>query len=192
MMAATESARKDLHGRFAKLRAHLADPDFLGNKGLGNEVGIYTLCYDPALEIEVRDLVSRLKSEDLPARIVEHNLYDIMLARLEERRLLGRMDMYEKRRGREWIAGQIANLCPANMYAERIAATPREPGDVILITGVGEVFPFLRLHDLFDSIQPLVGDVPIVALYPGRFDGRNLQLFSRLEEEHYYRAFDLV
>lgn len=115
-----------------------------------------------------------------------------MLARLEERRLLGRMDTYEKRRGREWIAGQIANLCPANMYAERIAATPREPGDVILITGVGEVFPFLRLHDLFDSIQPLVGDVPIVALYPGRFDGRNLQLFSRLEEEHYYRAFDLV
>ena len=191
-MAALESARNDLHARFAKLRAHLADPDFLGNRGLGNEVGIYTLCYDPALEIEVRDLVSRLKSEDLPARIVEHNLYDIMLARLEERRLLGRIDMYEKRRGREWIAGQIANLCPANMYAERIAATPREPGDVILITGVGEVFPFLRLHDLFDSIQPLVGDVPIVALYPGRFDGRNLQLFSRLEEEHYYRAFDLV
>ena len=168
-MAALESARNDLHSRFAKLRDHLADPDFLGNKGLGNEVGIYTLCYDP-----------------------EHNLYDIMLARLEERRLLGRMDTYEKRRGREWIAGQIANLCPANMYAERIAATPREPGDVILITGVGEVFPFLRLHDLFDSIQPLVGDVPIVALYPGRFDGRNLQLFSRLEEEHYYRAFDLV
>ena len=191
-MVATENARNDLHNRFAKLRAYLSDPDFLGNKGLGNEVGIYTLCYDPALEIEVRDLVVRLKAEDLPARIIEFNLYDITLARLEERRLLGRMDMYEKKRGREWIEGQIANLCPANMYAGYIAAVPREPGDVILITGVGEVFPFLRLHDLLDSIQPLIGDVPIVALYPGRFDGRNLQLFSRLEEEHYYRAFDLV
>ena len=165
-MAASEAARNDLHGRFAKLRAHLADPDFLGNRGLGNEVGIYTLCYDPALEIEVRDLVTRLKSDDLPARIVE--------------------------RSRACTAAQTANLCPANTSASRIAATPREYGDVILITGVGEVFPFLRLHDLFDSIQPLVGDVPIVALYPGRFDGRNLQLFSRLEEEHYYRAFDLV
>lgn len=191
-MAATEAARRDLQRRFAKLRAYLTDPDFLTNKGLGNEVGIYTLCYDPVLEIEVRDLVSRLKEADLPARIIEYNLYDLLIARLEERRLLGRMDIYERKRGREWIATQIANLCPANMYAERIAAAPREPGDVILITGVGEVFPFLRLHDLFDSIQPLVGDVPIVALYPGRFDGRNLQLFSRLKEEHYYRAFDLV
>lgn len=191
-MTAAAKAREDFERRCARLRAHLADPDFLANRGLGNEVGIYTLCYDPALEIEARDFVRRLKGEDLPCRIVEHNLYDLMLARLEERRLLGRMDAYEHKRGREWIAGQIANLCPANMYAERIAAAPREPGDVILVTGIGEVYPFLRLHDLLDSIQPLVHDVPIVALYPGRFDGRDLQLFGRLEDEHYYRAFDLV
>ena len=192
MASVSASARRDCEGRCTRLRAHLADPDFLGNRGLGNEVGIYTFCYDPALELEARDFFARLAAEDLPCRIVEHNLYDILLARLEERRLLGRMDAYERKRGREWIAGQVANLAPASMYAERIASAPRVPGDVILITGVGEVYPFLRLHDLFDSIQPLVGDVPIVAAYPGRFDGRNLQLFSRLEEEHYYRAFDLV
>ena len=192
MMTKSKAAREDFERRCAKLRALLDDPDFLSNKGLGNEVGLYTFCYDPTLELEVRDFFARVEREDLACRIVEYNLYDIMLGRLEERRLLNRMDPYERKRGRDWIEGQIRNLCPASMYAERIASAPREPGDVILVTGVGEVFPFLRLHDLFDSLQPLIKDAPIVAAYPGRFDGRHLQLFSRLEEEHYYRAFDLV
>ena len=192
-MAVADQAREDLGRRFDALRRRLADPDFLANRGLGNEVGIYTLCYDPALELEARDLLAQVKAdESLPCRVVEHNLYDIALARLEARGLLAKMPAMERRHDRQWVIRQMGKVCPASVYAQSIADVKREPGDVILITGVGEVYPFLRLHTLLDNIQPLVRDVPIVALYPGRFDGRSLRLFGRLEDENYYRAFDLV
>lgn len=192
MAAVSQAARAEFADRCSKLRADLANPDFLSSRGLGNEVALYTFCYDPGLELEARDFLARLKAEDLPCRIVEYNLYDLMLQRLDERRVLSRMDQSEKRKGRAWIKGQIDNMCPATMYVEKIAAAPREPGDVILITGVGEVFPFIRLHEIFHAIQPVVKDVPIIAMYPGYFDGRHLRLFSRMEEDHYYRAFDLI
>lgn len=192
-MAALDQARDDLVRRVQTLRNRLADPDFLANRGLGNEVGIYTLCYDPALELEARDQISRLKADDsLPCRLVEHNLYDIALARLEARRLLAKMPAMECKHPKSWVIGQMDKICPASMYAQAIADVPREPGDVVLVTGVGEIYPFLRLHVLLDNIQPLVRDVPIVAMYPGRFDGKSLRLFGRLEDENYYRAFDLV
>lgn len=192
-MMANERARADLEARMASLRTRLQDPDFLANRGLGNEVGIYTLCYDPALELEARDHIERLKADrGLPCRIVEHNLYDIALSRLEARRLLRKMATQELKHDRSWVIRQMNKVCPASLYVQAIADAAREPGDVILVTGVGEVYPFLRLHDLLENIQPKVKDVPIVAMYPGRFDGRTLRLFGRLEDENYYRAFDLV
>ena len=193
MMVAPTQAREDLERRVTTLRRRLADPDFLANRGLGNEVGIYTLCYDPALELYARDLLASIASDDgLPCRVVEHNLYDIALARLETRRLLAKMPAMERKHPPSWVMRQMDKVCPASMYARAIADVPREPGDVILITGIGEIYPFLRLHSLLDNIQPLVRDVPVVAAYPGRFDGKTLRLFGRLEDENYYRAFDLV
>ena len=186
-------ARENFNRRCVALTSKLSDPDFLQNRGLGNEVGIYTFCYDPSLELETRHFLRCLAQDDsLPCRLVEHNLYRIALERLESRNLLDRMDPMEKKHGRAWIIRQMNKICPSSFYAQEISSTPREPGDVVLITGIGEVYPFLRLHDLLENIQPLVRDVPIVAAYPGRFDGKTLQLFSRLEDENYYRAFDLV
>jgi len=63
---------------------------------------------------------------------------------------------------------------------------------VILITGVGEAFPFIRVHALLDAMQPYFSDVPIVVLYPGQFEnGRSLRLFNLLKPNSYYRAFNV-
>ena len=45
-----ERAREDLEHRCQVFRERLAQPDFLANKGIGNEIGFYTFCYDPSLE----------------------------------------------------------------------------------------------------------------------------------------------
>ena len=31
---------------------------------------------------------------------------------------------------------------------------PHEAGDVLVITGVGDAFPFIRVHDLLNAMQP--------------------------------------
>ena len=68
---------------------------------------------------------------------------------------------------------------------------PHVPGDAILLVGVGEVYPFLRVHNLFDSMQSDFSDVPVIAAYPGTFNGSSVTLFNRLAAENYYRAIDI-
>ena len=69
---------------------------------------------------------------------------------------------------------------------------PHEPGDVLLLTGVGEVFPFMRIHSLLEALQPEFPDIPILVMYPGKYDGRFVRLFDKLQPNPYYRAFNIV
>ena len=63
---------------------------------------------------------------------------------------------------------------------------------MLLITGVGKVYPFMRAHKILDNIQHIFADIPVLMLYPGTFDGQDLVLFGELPDGHYYRAFNLL
>lgn len=69
---------------------------------------------------------------------------------------------------------------------------PHEYGDVLFLTGVGKIYPFMRSHKMLDSIQPVFNDIPIVMFYPGSFNGQDLGLFGKFLDGHYYRAFNLL
>ena len=75
-----------------------------------------------------------------------------------------------------------------------MAYDDHQPGDVVFITGVGEIYPVMRLHGLFETLQQsgTFHDVPVVAFYPGHYTGQSLSLFSKLDDGNYYRAFDLI
>ena len=60
-----------------------------------------------------------------------------------------------------------------------------------MISGVGSVFPFLRMHTLLEAIQTAFSDIPVVLLYPGTYDGHEMRLFGRLAPSPYYRAFNV-
>lgn len=77
-------------------------------------------------------------------------------------------------------------------YVEKMKKTDHKEGDVILITGVGDVFPFMRVHDILNAIQPEFSDIPILVFYPGTYDGRDVRLFNRLKKNSYYRAFNVI
>ena len=57
---------------------------------------------------------------------------------------------------------------------------------------IGDVFPFMRVHALLEALQPQFSDIPILVMYPGKFDGYHLTLFDRLKPNDYYRAFNIV
>ena len=54
------------------------------------------------------------------------------------------------------------------------------------------MFPFMRVHTLLEALQPYFSDIPILVMYPGEFDGRQLRLFGRLQPSDYYRAFNVI
>ena len=71
--------------------------------------------------------------------------------------------------------------------------------DLLLISGVGSVWPMLRAHSLLNCLHVIMDKTPSVMFYPGRFDGTTLRLFGRVTPESstptrtpYYRAFNLV
>lgn len=193
----TRASLEALDRRIAVLRERLQSPGFLANKGLGNEVGFYLFCYDPALELRVRALVAKLVDESrtgvLPCNITEYNLYDTFLGLCEQARILDKIPAMEQRRGLAKLETQLKRAIKVEDFA-RTMAGERRPSDVAFVTGVGEVYPVMRLHGLFETLQQqgTFQNIPVVAFYPGKYTGQSLSLFGRLSDGNYYRAFDLI
>ena len=174
---------------------------FLTKQGLGNEVPFF-ICPFPAEEgltmIEDRlDLIERIGHAGVTA--LDLSLYEISLGLLEERGILedvlaGEPDM-EKSELRELLQGVLdvhEHLIPK--IAEAIAA---QPHDVIFLSGVGEVYPYIRSHNVLNNLQSTAKDKPTVLFFPGNYThstatGGSLDLFGLLHDDKYYRAFNIL
>jgi len=77
---------------------------------------------------------------------------------------------------------------------ERKIVVKDDGNHIVLITGVGKVYPIIRSHTILNKLQPVIKKNPVVMMYPGRYDLNNsmcLRLFDRLGDDNYYRAFPL-
>ncbi len=50
---------------------------------------------------------------------------------------------------------------------------------------------FIRSHTILNNLQTLVGNIPLVMLFPGTYNNQSLYLFDRIKDENYYRAHNL-
>ena len=183
----------DIKHELDKIKARISDANFLANKGLSNEVGIHVFTYEAKDELVVRDCIERLvntPSDDF--RIIECNLYKILMAILEEKRVLAAIPSMEEKKGKDYLLVQIQKIATPEAFLAKMRYEPHLPGDVIFLTGVGSVYPFMRSHKMLDSMQQVFSDVPIVMFYPGEFNGQSLSLFDKFHDGNYYRAFNLL
>lgn len=174
---------------------------FLTKQGLGNEVPFF-ICPYPAEEglsmnEDRADLVTRIRHAGVA--VLDLSLYDLSLAILEERCILDQIleiePDTEKDEIRELLQSVLdpqANLIPK--IGEAIEATPH---DVIFLSGVGEVYPYLRSHNVLNNLQSTAKDRPTVLFFPGSYThalatGASLDLFGRLHDDKYYRAFNIL
>ena len=189
-------AQADFDHRCDVLRERLCQQDFLENKGLGNEIVFFTFCYDASLELQMRAFVADLAADSakgtLPCNLVVRNLYDIFLEILEKKRILAAIPKQEAKRGSDHQLKQLGKIATPEAFAEALDYEPHQAGDVLLLVGVGEIYPFLRVHTLLDNMHVAFSDVPVVVMYPGRFNGQSFSLFDRIDDGNYYRAFDIA
>lgn len=183
----------DIMSDLTKVSARLSDESFLSNKGLSNEVGIHVFCYDPQHELTVRAYFESIqKKTDVPYHLIEADLYKIFLKICEDKRILKSIDAMEERKGKDILLEQLRKVATPEAFVEKMKYEPHKKGDVLLITGVGKVYPFMRSHTILDNIQHIFSDIPILMLYPGTFNGQDLDLFGKFLDGHYYRAFNLL
>lgn len=174
---------------------------FLTKQGLGNEVPFF-ICPYPAEEglsmVEDRlDLVTRITHAGIA--VLDLSLYDLSLSILEERGILEQIleiesdtDKGEIRELLQSVLDPKANLIPK--IGDAIEATPH---DVIFLSGVGEVYPYIRSHNVLNNLQSTAKEKPTVLFFPGSYThalatGASLDLFGRMHDDKYYRAFNIL
>ena len=177
----------ELKERLDNLRALMQEPEFLEGKGLSNEVNIRIFCYDPSDEMMVRHFIEQIMTDQsMNCHLIEHNLYEVFLSICEDKRIAKTIPAMEEKKGKEFIRDQMSRMANNTAFVNKMKYEPHEAGDVLVITGVGDAFPFIRVHDLLNAMQPEFPDVPILVFYPGNYDGRDVQLFNRLKKNPYY------
>lgn len=182
---------KSLHEELDELRNLIQTLDFLEGKGLSNEVNIRIFHYDAVDEMVVQHFVDRLITDQtLHCRLIERNLYQIFLSICVDLDILDAIPDIEEADGGEYLLEQLQSAIGEEEFIEKMQYYPHEQGDVLLLTGVGDVFPFMRVHSLLEALQPHFSDIPILVMYPGKYDGHQLKLFGRLRPNDYYRAFN--
>ncbi len=184
-----------LRKRLEKIKDRITQPTFLENKGLGNEIGFYIFDYDPKDELIVRDhinyLVNALNEEYHPKKVIELDLYEILLMILEREDLLQEIPKTEKEQGTDYILEAIRDLARPEMYVDIIAKESKDY-EIVFLTGVGKVWPIVRSHNILNNLHHVLDHVPVIMFFPGTYDGSELRLFKKMKDDNYYRAFQLV
>ena len=68
---------------------------------------------------------------------------------------------------------------------------------VMFLSGVGEIYPYIRSHTILNNLQSTAKQQPTVMFFPGTYThsletGASLDLFGRLRDDKYYRAFNIL
>lgn len=189
-----------MQDRFQHLFAVIAGQRFRNKQGLGNEVPFFICPFKPNESVEMvrlqRQLVNRL--EQAGVRTLEINLYDLSIEILKKRDIWDQIvDMetsVSKEQLKELLQGVLdpeTHLVPA--IAAKLASNDFE---VLFLSGVGEVFPYIRSHNVLNNLQSTAKEKPTVMFFPGAYThsletGASLDLFERLHDDKYYRAFNI-
>lgn len=193
-------AQAPVQERFQHLFAVMSGQRFLKKQGLGNEVPFFICPYKPEEAVEMqrlqRQLVNRLAQAGVT--VLEIDLYDLSVALLKVREIWDQVLEIEasvsKEELKELLQGVLdpeTHLVPA--IAQKLDETDF---DVLFISGVGEVFPYIRSHNVLNNLQSTAKDKPTVMFFPGGYThslaaGASLDLFGRLHDDKYYRAFNI-
>ena len=184
---------------------HLFDvirsPRFLAMEGLGNEVPFFIYPFDPtdALEIQKVEqrLINKLALEGITVFTV--NLYDLSIDVLKERGILDRVIEIEPEQDKNDFRELLQGLLdPGDQLKDAFASRIAEQDfGVLFLTGVGEVFPYIRSHNVLNNLQSVLKDKPMLLFFPGDYRqsetlGSSLELFGRLHDDQYYRAKNIV
>ena len=190
----------NIEERLNQIEIKIKEPSFLQNKGLGNEVGYFIFDYDPKYEQRVRKEIEYLKNKinnnpNLGFKILEFDLYEIILDILKNKGYLEKTFKFEETKGRDHAKKAVTKMLKLGMDSNLIVnyiIDRYTENSVIFITGVGKAYPLLRSHNVLNNLHQQLDEVPVIMFFPGRYSGNDLVLFNTIKDSNYYRAKQLI
>jgi hypothetical protein len=185
---------------FQHLFAVVSSSRFLNKQGLGNEVPFFICPFKPEQAVEMAKMQDQLTKRLTEAgiQILAINLYDLTLQRLEQEGDLDWLIENETRLSKQKLLEELQGILDVqSVLIPAIAqAINAQPYDVLFLTGIGEVFPYIRSHNVLNNLQSTAKEKPTLMFFPGDYihtleTGASLELFGRLHDDKYYRAFNI-
>jgi hypothetical protein len=193
------------HQNIANRSDHLykvmSSQQFLQMQGLNNEIPFFIFPFKPQEQDEIERMGKALikKLELKGVRILKINLYDLSLDLLKQRKILNQFIENEESYSKRDLLDDLQGVLDTSKYLvpEISKRMSEKVFDILFITGVGEVFPYIRSHNLLNNLQSVATDHPTVLWFPGEYtftpEGRSsLKLFTCLPDNAYYRAFNIL
>jgi hypothetical protein len=183
-----------LEVKYDKLFNNLKKESFLSMSALGGEIPFYIVPYNPEQENDIvsktKQLKDRLSREGIS--VYEINLFDLSLSMLEDRGILDKIIDKEKSLSKSKLFKTLQGVLDSETkLIPRIAELTKEnPSSMLFLTGITQVFPFIRSHTILNNLQNYIKDRPTIMFFGGKY-GTDLSLFGKLKDDNYYRAFNL-
>lgn len=173
---------------------------FLKKQGLGNELPFFIYPYQINQQINILENLQKIKEELIARQIttLEINLYDIAIEIIQQRGIWQDILEQELNISKEEFKETLQGILDTETYLvpaikNKIDALEYQ---ILFITGVGEIFPYIRSHNVLNNLQTVAKDYPTVMFFPGEYtqinkNGSSLELFGKLHDDNYYRAFNI-
>ena len=186
--------------RFEHLLKIVSSDRFLSQEGIGNEVPFFIAAFHVN---ETRDMEQATKQLAIKLRqsgieVLHINLYDLIYEMLNNETndwdwCIENETSHSKTQLLEYLRGVVGSEKVVDAIAQKMESTEFQ---VMFIDGVGQVFPFIRSHNILNTLQKSAKAQPTVMFFPGKYThsletGASLDLFGRLHDDKYYRAFDI-
>ena len=208
-------SQQPLANRFDHLVRVIGSERFLLMRGLNNDLPFYICEYRAGEATEMqrlqRQLINTLQNLSIPAlsgrgvKVLDINLYDLCIELLKARegsaagsRLWDEILTVEADTEKDGLLELLQNVLSIKEYlipaiAERLQQTEF---DVLFLSGIGEIFPYIRSHNVLNNLQSTAKTKPTILFFPGEYrhsleQGASLELFGLLHDDKYYRAFNI-
>lgn len=186
--------------RYDHLLSVISSERFLKKQGLGNDIPFFICPFPPREAVPMdrmrQQLKNRLQQQGIV--ILAVNLYDLAVEILKKRKIWEHILDIEKDVAKEELTELLQGvLDPESHLVPEIGVKMSQASfDVMFISGVGEVFPYIRSHNVLSNLQSTAKEQPTVMFFPGLYTqslekGAWLDLFGRLHDDKYYRAFNI-
>lgn len=186
--------------RYEHLLKIISSDKFQKCLGLGNEIPFYICEFNVSELIEFdkikNQLINRLEQNGI--KILDINLYDLSIELLKEREIFEKIIEIESERTKDELIELLQGVLDTESYIiPRIRDKMNKSFfNTLFLSGVGEVFPYIRSHNILNNLQSVAKDKPTVMFFPGKYKesiekGTSLELFGILEDDKYYRAFNI-
>lgn len=186
---------KPIHRTFQHIHQVMSSDSFLKMDALNGELPFWIAPYEISsqnlVEQEIKNLQVKLENAGIKTHLID--LFELSCSLIDDNIGLSEIFHLELEMDKSDFKDAIQSII--NIHERFIPAIIEQVDsikpNILLIKGIGAVYPFIRSHIVLNNLQSAVQNIPTVMFFCGVYNGQALNLFGTLKDDNYYRAFNI-